>query len=330
MAEAQAQKEEGVYPEPPRYVFTQDKSPRLCASIEAADVAEPDSNETRRTRPSQRFWRRAKWSPDGTHLLAQSEAHELDLFILYQSKSSFKLHHKLRVTAPTPLLSWSWYTFAQAHEPSGWCFAMSARDVPIRLVDASSGATRATYGIQNHVERFVGAEALTFSSDGRDLLVGHSGSLSIFDVVKAGTNTCATIPLIPMRNSRGDQFQKGVVSDIAVAPHFAGTDGGELLAVGTFRGCVGIYHRTAGAGPGQWTHTGKSPRSASQLCLAGWQEEGGLGIAHVSMRRVTGNHSLHLGSHSTISMFPLTALLPSHDAIPAFSFPSEFRQSEVL
>lgn len=246
-------------------------------------------------------------SPDGTHLLAQTEAHQLDLFCLIDEASqedlkaatSCELHenllaHVFRIHAPSPLLDWTWYPFARHDDPASWCFAFSARDVPIRLIDGYTGATRATYGIEDHVERFVGCHALAFSTDGRTLYGGHVRSVSIFDITHPGTNTCASLPLVPTKATSSDDLQSGIVSTLVVAPHFAtavvadeGTEAeaagpdGELVAVGTFAGTVGIYRRQAyRLPPGKWVR-GKAPRHSSELCLAGWCEDEGSGITQV-------------------------------------------------
>lgn len=279
--------------------FEPSASPGFEASLLASDFGRPgdDTHNTQTTdlelANSQRLWRQAKWSPDGSHLLAQTEGHELDLFRLESSARvasgpsckpppASTLTHVLRIKAPTPLLSWDWYTFARANEPSTWCFALSARDVPIRLIDAATGITRATYGIENHVERFVGSQAIAFGVDGINLYAGHETSISIFDVTRAGTNTCTTVPFTPTRKSICTEDQKGIVSCLVVAVNFISEQPGELLAAGTHAGCVGIYYRPSNASPGEWD-VSRRPQVARQLCLGGWKEAHGSGITQVSM-----------------------------------------------
>lgn len=118
--------------------------------------------------------------------------------------------------------------------------------------------------------------------------------MSIFDITHPGTNTCASLPLVPTKATSSDHLQSGIVSSLAVAPHFAtavvadeGTEAeaagpdGELVAVGTFAGTVGIYRREAyRLPPGKWVR-GRTPRYSSELCLAGWCEDEGSGIMQV-------------------------------------------------
>ncbi|CAO1623869.1 unnamed protein product [Jaminaea pallidilutea] len=294
--------------------------------------------------PQQRLWRRAKWSPDGTHLLAQTEAHQLDLFCLIDEacqqdqrpstsneRQNNSLAHVFRTHAPSPLLDWKWYPFARHDDPASWCFAFSVRDVPIRLIDGYTGATRAIYGIEDHVERFVGCHALAFSTDGRTLYGGHVRSVSIFDITHPGTNTCATLPLVPTKATSSDDLQSGIVSTLAVAPHFAtaviadeGTEAeaagpdGELVAVGTFAGTVGIYRRDAyRLPPGKWVR-GKTPRHSSELCLAGWCEDEGSGITQLAFHPLA-SYLLLVASRGTTSIkcYDLRYL----STVPRFSAP---------
>jgi hypothetical protein len=78
-------------------------------------------------------------SPDGTHLLAQSDDHHVDVFQLKVHESSHDLIEVFSIRAPTTLLAVEWYPFAQYNDPASWCLVMSARDVPIRLIDAYQG-----------------------------------------------------------------------------------------------------------------------------------------------------------------------------------------------
>lgn len=277
-----------AWPTPPQYDTS--RRPTLVAAIPADTFNPPLDVKGKRKAaqvppPCQRFWRRAKWSPEGTHLLAQTDSHDLDLFEYVNER----FDHRLRITAPTPLLDWTWYPFARHSDPSSFCFALSARNVPVRLVDGKTGATRATYGIENHVEQFVGSGALAFSHDGASLYCGHANSLSLFALADVGTNTCSTLSLLPTKASRGRDLQRGIVSSLAVAPIYDGDGGslllaGEHIAVGTFTGTVGVYQRAAATVPGKWIDAAKQPTRASALCLAGWIESDGDGVMQVSQR----------------------------------------------
>lgn len=83
-------------------------------------------------------------SPDGTHLLAQSDDHFIDVFKLHQTDSTYELNKVFSLRAPTTLLAAEWYPFARYEEAASWCFAISARDVPTRLIDAYQGRVSCT------------------------------------------------------------------------------------------------------------------------------------------------------------------------------------------
>lgn len=222
------------------------------------------------------FWRNVAWSPDGTHLLCQSDDHHLDLFKLQQQQEDTTLIHVFSIHAPTTLLSFAWYPFARQDDPQTWCFAIGARDVTIKLIDAYQGRTRATYGIIDHIERFKGPQSMAFSLDGRKLYCAHDSFLSIISLDNVGTNTHPLIRLTPSsratRKGKAAAGQKGIISSITVSSDHLTNSTYDLVAIGTFAGTVGIYHIK-----------GDTITDAERLCLLGWREEGSNGIAQVCM-----------------------------------------------
>lgn len=69
--------------------------------------------------------------------------------------------------APSAILDVCWYMYPASSDDgvAHWCFALSCRDVPVRLVDARTGESKSTYAIVNHVEEQVAPQVLAFSSD---------------------------------------------------------------------------------------------------------------------------------------------------------------------
>lgn len=126
--------EEGIdWPDPSLYDLD---NTRQAFCVQASSMKRP--NESCR-KLEQCFWRRIVWSPDGTHLLAQSDDHYLDIFQLQQIDSTFELVKLFSIRAPSTLLAFEWYPFAQYKDAASWCFVISARHVPIRLIDAYQG-----------------------------------------------------------------------------------------------------------------------------------------------------------------------------------------------
>lgn len=281
---------EPAWPTPPDFTALQaGQKPVAAARISASSFQPTDGDKSQASVAHQRLWRRARWSPDGTHVLAQTESHELDLFALSDDCSSdITLKHLFRTSSPTTLLDFIWYPFAEYAQPTTWCFLFSSKDVPIKLIDAYKGTTRATYAIVDHIERVIGPHALSFSPDGTHIYCGHGNALSIFATGRPGNQTCSTLPLMPNRaagTSGRTDLQKGIVSTLATTISYAqerqadGHSIGDMIAVGTFAGTIGIYSRPANAQPGQWTV--KKSCAATDLCVAGWVEIEGSGISQV-------------------------------------------------
>ncbi|PWN22383.1 hypothetical protein BCV69DRAFT_297674 [Microstroma glucosiphilum] len=328
------------WPEPPRFRFSPKEPPRPIHQLSASKfIPRQDKTEARGALPSQRFWRRAQWSPDGTHLLAQTEAHELDLFSLTEGSSAaiddqsqatgpsssdsqkYGLQHVFRIASPTTILDYGWYPFARYDDPTSWCFIYSSTSIPSKLIDAYNGSVRATYGFENHIEQFIGPQAMAFSMDGSSLYCGVEASLACFAMVRPGTNTCSTLPLLPNRRAQGKHFQRGVISSIVVGPAYApsASAGGELIVVGTFAGTVGIYERAGDAAPGEWTAAGRKVKVAHELCLAGWIEEEGTGVTQLLLHPTT-PYLLFVSSRRSalINCYDLRYL----SSIPDFTLPS--------
>lgn len=235
-------------------------------------------------------------SPDGTHLLAQSDDHHIDIFVYQadvvkdggsgsastESSAGPGLTHVFSLRAPSTLLAAEWYPFAQYGVPATWCFVFSARDVPTRLVDAYSGQTRATYGILDHTERFVGPQALAFNLLGTQLYCAHDARITTFELTQPGINTyIASMALRPSRRlakaAGAGTGQRGAVSCLAPAPDYVTGSGHELLAVGTFAGTIGIYRMDGASG-----NDGSVDDSVAEACcIAGWKEAAEAGVAQV-------------------------------------------------
>lgn len=216
-------------------------------------------------------------SPDGTHLLAQSDDHHLDLFLLEErSERELGLRFCFSVRAPSTLLDFAWYPYARHDDEQTWCFVLGAKDVTVRLIDAYAGQTRATYGIQDHTERFVGVQALCFSLDGTRLICGHDNSITVFDLSRPGVNThLYRMRLSPskraVRQAKAAAGQRGIISTMAVSVNRVMGMEQEMIAVGTFCGNVALYTMNVAVETGE------------QACIAGWKEDKSRGISQVSI-----------------------------------------------
>lgn len=228
------------------------------------------------------LWRRSQWSPDRSLILAQTDSHAL---YIYEVSKTFTLRNVFK--SPSPILDVVWYQLAAGSGGYEWCFAVSARDVPVRLVNATSGKTLASYTIINHIEEVLSPNSLAFSRDAYRMYAGLYNAVAIIPLSSPGTNVHVTLDI---GSSYDDPRagQRGVVSTIAVgrAPLALEASGepAEIIAVGTFSGDVGIYvvepswveplieqHRASRHGSSRVVPGGA-------LCLAGWHMSSGAGI----------------------------------------------------
>ncbi|KAI3623471.1 hypothetical protein CBS14141_003732 [Malassezia furfur] len=245
--------------------------------------------------PAHHFWRCAQ-SPDGTLLLARAESHTLHIFFV--AKERLELLRTYR--SPTPVLDTQWYMYPAASDDDEvhWCFAVSSRDVPMRLVDARTGTTKATFAMVNHIEEYIAPTSLAFSKDGARLFGGLTSAVALCPLATPGANRHSVLDLAPSQDSAG-AGQSGIIS--ALAPGWAPrvfdeeNEGRplEILAVGTFGGTIGLYvtdaHWLANAADVLYNEYGNPPRHGAsevvpghRVCLAGWRLAEGKGITQLA------------------------------------------------
>jgi len=187
--------------------------------------------------------RSAKWSPDGSALFTASDDGHLRIY--HASSVSTWLTCDREHEPPSTLSPTSSYNAAESvydacwypsstSDSGGHCVLVSARDHPIGLVDAWTGALRCTYPARNDVDEVVAPNALAFSLDGSRFYAGFDGCVRVFDTAAPGA--CVALhPTTPSRASR--EGQKGIISAIAVCPD----PGAGVYATGSFGGTVGLY-----------------------------------------------------------------------------------------
>ncbi|WFD41577.1 hypothetical protein MPSI1_000208 [Malassezia psittaci] len=233
---------------------------------------------------------------DGSYVLARSESHSIQVYRVNDKAAEFR--HAYR--SPTPILDVQWYGYPAESEDEEvhWCFAVSSRDIPLRLINALTGEVKITYAIIDHTEKHVAAMALAFSRDGGRLYGGLTNAVAIYPLACAGVNRHVALEL-GRELSEAHEGNCGIVSTLATgwAPRaFDEENGGvplEILAVGTFLGFVGLYVSDA-----HWltsaTETRKGtfvtpPRHGAEqtVCgartfLTGWHVCEGSGISQVA------------------------------------------------
>ena len=79
-------------------------------------------------------------SPDGSLILTWSETHAIFVW----ARDNSNVHLCSRHQAPSPILDIAWYIIPTAGyeddaKTSHWCYVISCRDIPVRIVDALRG-----------------------------------------------------------------------------------------------------------------------------------------------------------------------------------------------
>jgi WD40 repeat protein len=87
----------------------------------------------------------------------------------------------------------TWYPDMNSLSPETCIFLTTCGRDSIRLIDAYTGVTRATYRAFDHLERMCTAHSICFSPDGSRIIAGYEKMIRIFRTAVPGT-MCEEIP----------------------------------------------------------------------------------------------------------------------------------------
>jgi hypothetical protein len=191
----------------------------------------------------------AEFSPDGLCLLsstcADSKLH------LYNTVTSSKddggateWKAALSVNGGNAVRSFDWYPFMKSSDPSTCCFLAAARNQPVQLFDAYTGAVRACYRPINALDELESATVAQFHPNGQKIAAAGfrtDRTIHIFETAIPGRDS--TILRLG-KTRRSTDGQKGLVSSIDYSKD------GRLLAVGTYApGSIYVYDERSGERP---------------------------------------------------------------------------------
>jgi len=204
------------------------------------------------------FLKGCQFSPDGLCVLTHSAADgQLRLYNTPsppQDESSKDLQMKdwktaLSIDGGDSVRSYAWYPTMNSSNPATCCFLATAREQPIHLYDAYSGAVRATYSPYNRLDEMEAPNVVSFSGDGQQIVAGGfrtDRTLHIFDTALPGRTSKTILHLGKTR--RSNDGQKGLVS--AVSFGGGGEGSSPIVAVGTYApGSIYIYDLRSGQQP---------------------------------------------------------------------------------
>ena len=199
------------------------------------------------------FLKSFQWCPDGCSALTSSEDGRLQVWQMpEQSLLRASLYYKHLRTAPDgdgtaaqlqvaqslqvaggeAVYDCKWLPCASSSNPCSYLFAATARDLPINLHDACTGAVICSYRGHNHLDELDPATSIAFNPSGERLYAGSNRLIKCFDVSCPRSYTS-----IPTCASRRDPVgQKGLLSCLTFSP-----DGSGAFAAGSYGGSIGVY-----------------------------------------------------------------------------------------
>ncbi|KAF8994657.1 WD40-repeat-containing domain protein [Cyathus striatus] len=204
------------------------------------------------------FPRIAKWSPDGSVLLAQCENASYQFFSTQQplTMQTEATASGRALSQPAPIVDFAWYPSATPNDPASFCFVSSVRERPVQLLDASDGRLRASYKIVDHRERQIAPHSLSFNLTADKLYCGFEDAVEVFDITRPGEGT--RLPTTPSKKSKDGL--KGIVSALSFSPSY-GAD--NFYAAGTLTPSdsnIAIFSELQGSEPVMFI--GGGPRAA--------------------------------------------------------------------
>ncbi|KAL4252984.1 SWT21/TCAB1 mRNA Splicing and Telomere Maintenance [Abortiporus biennis] len=163
------------------------------------------------------FARTAKWCPDGSVAIAQTESGCLQYLDLPSEYLGSQHHVQIpnwsqnRSKQPAPLLDFAWYPQATSRDPASFCLVTSVRECPVKLLDANDGRLRASYRIVDHRERQIAPHCLAFNPMASKLYCGFEDAIEVFGVHAPGEGE--RLKTTPSKKSRDGL--KGIISSLA-------------------------------------------------------------------------------------------------------------------
>jgi len=154
------------------------------------------------------------------------------------SAASYPLKCVLRTRPGETIYDFAWYPLMHSAQPETCCYLTTARDKPIQLWDAFTGAMRGSYRAYDQADELTSAISLAFSPDGNKIYSGFNRTVRIFDLARPG-KFCEkrdTLSTHRINKRRIRQGQPGIISCIQVAPDSSGT-----YAAGSYAGVTCIY-----------------------------------------------------------------------------------------
>ncbi|CAM1511687.1 Fc.00g092000.m01.CDS01 [Cosmosporella sp. VM-42] len=215
------------------------------------------------------FYNSAQWTADGTTILVGSSEHTVSAFVLptdlLESVETRTLEPQATTKLPEPTQTIAGAPYFSLAEPTTQSFLAGCRDHPIQLYHIFPNDDHAvplcSYRlIRKETEAYITPSSLLWQYPGTHFICGSTNRLDYFDMSRPGSEgPLLTIPTIPSKRhiAKGSGVgMKGTVSALAASP--PDTNGGNIIAAGTWTRWVGLYdlHHTDKA-VAQWSVSNK-------------------------------------------------------------------------
>mmetsp|Transcript_41278 Transcript_41278/g.106794 ORF Transcript_41278/g.106794 Transcript_41278/m.106794 type:complete len:452 (-) Transcript_41278:420-1775(-) len=183
------------------------------------------------------FFRHAKWSPDGSCVLASTDSKKVEVFEPFAQVQNGEGGRR----GPT----FSTHTADVVHDVEWYkgggealigSYLTCVRGHPVKLHNGYTGSTTASFVARNHLDETDDPYSCVSSTEiGSAFAVGYDRCLRQFHADRSSSEATAMVKTRVKR--RDPDGQRGAISCLAVVPGRQG-----MIAAGAYDGTVGLYH----------------------------------------------------------------------------------------
>ena len=248
----QSSEENGPWPEPSHYQFNftpQPQSSPLCTHV--AGTAEYGSGG------AENYLQGVKWSPLGECLLTASNDNVVRVFDMpgdavkgkgvrqggtggaVRESQPKALASALRTKPGESVYDYAWFPGAIAMDETSFCYGITCRAHPIKLISAMDGTTRGTYKVHDSSDELTSAYSIAFHPRNKSLVGGYKQSLVVFDLERPGMEGTVVSTISSSLSGLGGQ--RGIIKTMAFNPLDP-----NMLCCGCYDKTFAVYDMNAG------------------------------------------------------------------------------------
>ena len=248
----QSSQENGPRSEPSHYQFNftaRPKSSPLCMHV--AGTAEYGSGG------AENYLQGVTWSPLGECLLTASNDNVVRVFDMpgdavkgkgvrqggtggaVRASQPKALASALRTKPGESVYDYAWFPGAIAMDETSFCYGITCRAHPIKLISAMDGTTRGTYKVHDSSDELTSAYSIAFHPRNKSLVGGYKQSLVVFDLERPGMEGTVVSTISSSLSGLGGQ--RGIIKTMAFNPLDP-----NMLCCGCYDKTFAVYDMNAG------------------------------------------------------------------------------------